>query len=170
MKVTLDTKFKLIDTYDLEYVYLAVYLIGMGRVYLSINANAMRAGARVDRPDQQVYKVMDPNGKSNAPYVLLANVGWAGKFNRAQRAAFNTDEGMAKVLVETILVGCVFGPIIAVTSLLGVCFRIKYALGYTEAPKSRRTGIQLVRLVEGCHSGLVLLIAIKATAGSYIPF
>ena len=115
-KAQLDEKFAFLHTYDLGYVYLAVYIISMGRSRLTINSNAMRAGARIDRPDQHVYKIMDPNGKKDAPFVLMTNAGWAGKFNRAQRGAFNTDEALPMVLVNTVLAGCVFGPIVVATA------------------------------------------------------
>ena len=55
---------------------------------------AERAGARVDRPDQHVYKIMSPEAKASSPYVLMSNTGWTGRFNRAQRGAFNTDGKM----------------------------------------------------------------------------
>merc|ERR1719382_1418206 len=134
MRDGLDTKFAFLHDHDLGYVYLAVYLIGLGRARLTINANAMRDAARLDRPDQHVYKVMDPKGAKDAPFVLMANTGWVGKFNRAQRGAFNTDEVLPMVLVNTVLAGCIFGPVVVFTALLGACGRAKFALGYTESP------------------------------------
>mmetsp|Transcript_14254 Transcript_14254/g.24292 ORF Transcript_14254/g.24292 Transcript_14254/m.24292 type:complete len:236 (-) Transcript_14254:96-803(-) len=170
MKASLDAKFAFLHAYDLGYVYLAVYLIGLGRARLTVNSNAMRAGARLDRPDQHVYKIMDPAGKKDAPYVLMANVGWAGKFNRAQRGAFNTDEALPMVLVNTVLAGGVFGPIVVATALLGVYGRVKFALGYTEKPAARMGGFLPAALGEGWAAGLVLFTAIKAIGGGYVPF
>ena len=37
---------------------------------------------------------MDSKASKDAPYVLMATTGWQGKFNRAQRGAFNTDEAI----------------------------------------------------------------------------
>ena len=121
-------------------------------------------------PDQHVYKIMDPNGKKDAPFVLMTNAGWAGKFNRAQRGAFNTDEALPMVLVNTVLAGCVFGPIVVATALLGVYGRIKFALGYTEVAAARMSGFLPAAIGEGWAAGLVLFTAIKAIGGSFIPF
>ena len=137
---TLAAKFRFLHTYDLGYVYLAIYIIGLGRGRLMVNANSARAGARIDRPDQHIYKVMDPNGAKDAPYVLMATTGWAGKFNRAQRALFNTDETMPQTLVTMALGGALFGPAIVCVALLIVYGRVKFALLYTETTGKRGGG------------------------------
>jgi len=170
MKDALDTKFAFLYDHDLGYVYLAVYLIGLGRARMAVNSNAMRAAARVDRPDQHVYKVMDPKGEKDAPYVLMANTGWAGKFNRAQRGAFNTDEQMPMVLVNTVLAGCLFGPVVVFTALLGAYGRVKFALGYTEAASGRMGGFLPAVIAENWAAGLVLFSGVKAACGGRFPF
>ena len=91
MKAAIDEKLALIAAHDLAWIYLAVYIVSLGRDRIALNANASRAGARVDRPDQHVYKIMSPEAKASSPYVLMSNTGWTGRFNRAQRGAFNTD-------------------------------------------------------------------------------
>lgn len=48
--------------YQLSYIFLAVWLVGYTRTSLSLLANAARAGARLDRPDQHVYKIMACSG------------------------------------------------------------------------------------------------------------
>lgn len=83
-KQVLDAKFAFLHEYDLGYVFLAVWIVSLARNRVSVNANAARAGARVDRPDQHVYKIMDSGAKADAPFVLMANTGHAGRFNRAQ--------------------------------------------------------------------------------------
>lgn len=170
MKDALDTKFAFLHNHDLGYVYLAVLLIAHGRARMVVNANSTRAAARLDRPDQQVYKVMDPKGEKDAPYVLMANTGWAGKFNRAQRGVFNTDEAMPMVLVNTVLAGCIFGPVVLFITLIGVLGRVKFALGYTEGAGSRLGGFLPAMIAENWASGLVLLSGVKAVCGSSFPF
>jgi hypothetical protein len=59
-KALLDEKFKFLHAYDLGYVFLAVWIVALARNALSLNANSARAGARVGRPDQHVYKVCAP--------------------------------------------------------------------------------------------------------------
>jgi hypothetical protein len=48
--------------YQLSYIFLAVWLVGYTRSALGLVANAARAGARLDRPDQHVYKIMACSG------------------------------------------------------------------------------------------------------------
>ena len=48
--------------YQLSYIFLAVWLVGYTRTSLSLLANAARAGAHLDRPDQHVYKIMACSG------------------------------------------------------------------------------------------------------------
>merc|ERR1719240_84439 len=84
---TIDAKFAFMTTWDLGYPLLATFIIGMGRQRIMVNANAARAGARVDRPDQHVYKIMDKNQvlgqpPEKLPFVMMANTGWQGKWNR----------------------------------------------------------------------------------------
>mmetsp|Transcript_103162 Transcript_103162/g.272619 ORF Transcript_103162/g.272619 Transcript_103162/m.272619 type:complete len:238 (+) Transcript_103162:411-1124(+) len=170
MKDALETKFAFLHDHDLGYVYLAVYIIGLGRARMAVNSNAMRAAARVDRPDQHVYKIMTPSGETDAPYVLMANTGWVGKFNRAQRGAFNTDEQMPMVLINTVLAGCVFGPVVVFTALLGAYGRVKFALGYTAATNSRIGGFLPAIIAENWAAGLVLFSGVKAVVGGRFPF
>merc|ERR1719240_1744237 len=97
------------------------------RTLLVVNANAARAPARVDRPDQHVYKIMDKDGPNkDAAYVMMANTGLQGRFNRAQRGVFNTDEALPSVLVNTLLTGFVFGPIVCIILLIVILGRILF--------------------------------------------
>lgn len=164
----LDAKFAFLTQYDLGYVYLAIYIISMGRNRVMVNANVARAGARVDRPDQHVYKVMDAKAPADAPLVLMANTGWPGKFNRAQRGAFNTDESLPQFLVNTLLSGAVFGPAVVPIALLQVYGRVTFALKYTESKSKRGAGFLPAVVGENWMMGLVLFVALKAIGGSLL--
>merc|ERR1712164_215558 len=128
-KAAFDTKLQFIQQYDLGWVFLSVWVISMARARLIVNANAQRAGARVDRPDQHAYKIMDSKAKEDAPLVLMANTGPLGRFNRAQRGVFNTDESMPLYVANTILAGSMFGPVVVLLNLLVAFGRIKFGLG-----------------------------------------
>merc|ERR1711959_119683 len=140
-KAAFDTKLAFIQRYDLGWVFLSVWVISMARARLIVNANAQRAGARVDRPDQHAYKIMDSKAKEDAPLVLMANTGPLGRFNRAQRGVFNTDESMPLYVANTILAGAVFGPVVVMLNCLVAFGRVNFALGYTKSNAERMGGI-----------------------------
>jgi len=157
-----DKKFAFIHEYQLGYVYLAIWIITMARSLLVINANGARGPARVDRPDQHIYKIMAAGGDlKDAPYVLMAGTGAQGRFNRAQRGVFNTDESLPLLVGNIILSGLVFGPIIAGLALLIGFGRVLFGLKYKESPKSRMAGFLPATIGEKWVEGLVLLCAIK---------
>jgi hypothetical protein len=54
MQAVVKSKIDFLAQHDLGWVYLAVYLVALGRDRIAANSNAVRAGARVDRPDQHV--------------------------------------------------------------------------------------------------------------------
>eukprot|EP01046_Picozoa_sp_COSAG06_P005450 COSAG06_NODE_244_length_19215_cov_20.256853_3_plen_168_part_00 len=149
---------------------LCIYIICLGRNRIMANSNAVRAGARLDRPDQHIYKIMDAKASKDAPFVLMANTGWAGKFNRAQRGAFNTDESIPAFLVNTLLTAAVFGPAVVCITLLAVYGRVTFALKYTEASDKRGAGFLPALIGEQWTAGLVIFTAIKAIAGPAMPF
>lgn len=146
---------------QLGFVYLSVIVIQYGRKQLIINANSVRASARLGRPDQHIYRVMSPNFDDEA-YVLMANTGSAGRFNRAQRAVFNTDESFAACLVNTLLAGYVFGPIVTLLCVVQVYGRNMFAVGYTQSADNRGSGFKLALIAEVLLENLVLFCAIQS--------
>ncbi|CAE7763418.1 unnamed protein product [Symbiodinium necroappetens] len=157
-----DAKFHFIYEYQLGYVFLAVWLVGMTRTTITILANGARAPARVNRPDQHVYKIMANSGPlKDAPYVLMANTGAVGRFNRAQRSMYNTDESLPMYLMCTMLAASVFGPIVLLPLLLTAYGRITFARLYIESLTARGAGFLPSMIGEKWTEGLVLLCAIK---------
>ena len=135
-----------------------------------INANGARAPARVDRPDQHIYKIMAEKGPlADAPYVLMATTGDAGRFNRAQRAAYNMDEGLPLYLSATLLAGSVFGPLVALLALLNAYGRVSFADGYKASLGARGGGFMAAVVAEHVTAGLVGLCAIKGLLGPLVP-
>lgn len=166
-----DQKFEFIHEYQLGYVFLAVWITGYTRGFLVANANAARAPTRLDRPDQHVYKIMASSGPlKHAPYVMMANTGAAGRFNRAQRGVFNSDESLPLFLANTILAGSVFGPAILVVICLAAYGRATFAVCYKNSTKSRINGLLPAMIGEVWVSGLVLLCAVKGIFHTHIPF
>lgn len=164
-----DKKFALIHEFQLGYVYLAIWVISYSRAILVVSANSARAPARVDRPDQHVYQIKAAGGNlKDAPYVLMASTGPQGRFNRAQRGVFNTDEAMPVVLANITFAGFVFGPVITCLALLVGYGRVQFGLNYKEAPKARGGGFFMSMIGEKWIEGLVLLCAIKGIFFSFI--
>jgi len=165
-----DAKFHFIYEYQLGYVFLAVWLVGLTRTIITILANGARAPARVNRPDQHVYKIMANSGPlKDAPYVLMANTGAVGRFNRAQRSMYNTDESLPMYLMCTMLAASVFGPIVLLPLLLSAYGRITFARLYIESLTARGAGFLPSMIGEKWTEGLVLLCAIKGIFFKSIP-
>lgn len=166
-----DNKFSFINAHQLGYVFLAVWIINTARGALVVNANGARAPARVDRPDQHIYKIMAASGElKNAPYVMMANTGPQGRFNRAQRGVFNTDEVMPLVLTNVILTGSVFGPLVAILAALWAFGRVSFGLKYKVSAKSRISGFLPAVICEKLMENLTLVCAIKGIFYTSIPF
>lgn len=163
----MDKKFSMLNENQLGYIYLAAWIIAMTRACLIVNANGARSPARVERPDQHVYKVMSAAGKTSAkePYVMMATTGPQGRFNRAQRGVFNMDEALPLVVVNILLAGFVFGPVIVVVCLLIALGRVIFGLKYKESLKARTAGFLPAMVGEKVLEGLVLLCAIKSIGG-----
>ena len=164
-----DAKLELVREHELGWVYATWLVVFFARTYLAINANGARAAARLDRPDQHVYKIMANPAEgsdrsrqlADAPYVLMENTGAAGRFNRAQRAAANMDEGLAGLLAGLLLTAFVFGPIALVLALANGYGRFRYANLYKLDKEQRLAGFVPAQLAEQVVAGLVGLVAIK---------
>ena len=162
----MEAKFQFIRQYQLGYVFLGTWMIGMTRLGVVVLANAARAAARLDRPDQHVYKIMDKSGPlKDAPYVLMASTGAVGRFNRTQRALFNTDESLPLTLTNTILASSVFGPVVLLPLSFYCYGRLSFAVKYRQSLKARSAGFVPSIIGEKWMEGLVLLTAIKSLTG-----
>jgi len=158
-----DKKFAFLRENQLGYVFLAVWIVSMTRATVVCLANGARGPARVDRPDQHVYKIMAADGSlKDAPFVMMVNTGPQGRFNRAQRGVFNLDESLPLVLVNVLLAGSVFGPVVACLCLLIAYGRVIFAAKYRNAAKERGAGFGLTMIGEKWIEGLVLLSAIMS--------
>ena len=157
-----DRKMAIIVDHQLGYVYLTWYIIFVTRFYLTINANGARASAKLDRPDQYIYEIKAKAGAlSKAPYVLMADTGAAGRFNRAQRAAANMDEYLPMFLTGALLVACVLGPVVVVLCLLYMYGRVSYGNKYKESRKYRLQGYIPQLMAEQMVAAFMGFIAVK---------
>ena len=100
---------------------------------------------------------MDRNAPADAPLVLMTNVGAAGRFNRAQRAAFNTDENLPLFLANTLIAGAIFGKAVLLLAMLSATGRVIFALAYTEAADKRGNGLTMSFIGEKWMEGLVAI-------------
>jgi len=157
-----EAKFAFIAAHDLGWVFVAVLVVLFTKAYLVINANGARAGARLDRPDQHIYKIMSPDKYSDAPYVLMATTGAAGRFNRAHRALYNYDEVLPVFLINLVCVASVFGPLGLALALFNLYGRTMFANLYTEDQTKRGPGFMASAISEYLTAGLVMVCAMKA--------
>ena len=164
------TKFAFIHANQLGFVFLAWYLVYLTRVYLMLNANGARGPAMLDRPDQHIYKVMDANAPDDAPYVLMANTGAAGRFNRSMRAVANMDEGLPMYITGLLLSALCFGPCALLPALLTMYGRSTFANGYKESLGARGKGFFASVVAEHLTGSLVLIAALKGLIGPAFPF
>jgi hypothetical protein len=155
--------------HGLGWAGVAWYVIYLARIALSINANACRAAARVGRPDQHVYRLMAADC-DDQPFVLMVTTGAAGRWNRAQRACFNTDESLPVFLSGLVLVALVYGPVAVALAAVNAAGRVAFARLYTESADAREAGFLPAIVAEHLSAALVLVAAIKALAGDALPF
>ena len=107
---------------------------------------------------------------ADAPYVLMATTGAAGRFNRAQRAAFNMDEAMPIFLSGLLLQASVFGWVGLLPALLFSYGSITFCNLYKESSKRRGAGFMPRIIGESLSAGLVGVVAIKGVLGPLMPF
>lgn len=160
-----EDRLQFIANNDLHWVYFSWYAVFVTRCYMSINANGARLPARVDRPDQHVYRVMSSAKPfADMPYVLMVNTGVIGRFNRAQRAAAHMDEFMGLFLTALLLGAAVFGPLSFFMAATYAVARISYANAYTKHAQERLRVIVMIIASEHIVAGFVLFIALKSVA------
>jgi hypothetical protein len=167
-KQSYNNRLELLREYDLGWIYAAWYILMLTRSYATINANGTREEARVDRPDQHAYKIMaNPQSKtgsadlSNAPYVLMENVGPVGRFNRAQRAAFHFDEGLELLLGSIFLAGIIVPQLVFGLTAVYCVGRKGFTDGYTESCKGRMSPFALVVIPSTTIGALVGIVAVQ---------
>merc|ERR1711924_452964 len=120
---------------------LCLWVICYTRSSVVCIANGARAPARVDRPDQHVYKVMVQAGTlKDAPYVMMATTGPQGRFNRAQRGVFNMDESGPYLMANIVAASSIFGPLVLVLCILVAYGRVTFARKYKNAAGDRGAG------------------------------
>eukprot|EP00667_Euglena_gracilis_P023644 EG_transcript_26794 len=162
-----ELRLALLAEYELGWLYLASFLLRAGQSVLTALVVVWRKETKVSVPDQHVYKVFTPPGKDPLPYVLMAEEGALGCFNRAQRAAQNYVEYLPGMVGSVLLAGFVFPLPVFVCTAVFVVARVLMALQYTQAANGRRLGFGLSTLSSTVIEGLLLLVAGKALALQY---
>jgi len=157
-----DKKIELLTAYDLGWVYLVMFAVKLGMFGININLGVARKAAKVNVPDQQVYKVHTPDDASPLGFVLMESEGDLGRFNRAQRAYMNYLESAPLFFVYVLLAGFVFPFPTFVTGFYYAVMRIVAAVGYTQEPKGRMAGNMLGNLGSGVLEGMVIIAGVKA--------
>jgi hypothetical protein len=166
-----DNHLQFLADHDLGWLYAAWYIMYLARLYHNINSNGARAGARVGRPDQHVYKVYNATGgnrkksddATSAPqYVFLENEGNVGRFNRAQRATFHMDEGGSFVVTSMLLAGFVMPKLVYILSACYFLGRLEFANAYTDTLEGRLSKMLLYVFPQHVMIALVGITAVQA--------
>uniref|UniRef100_A0A7S1SKC4 Uncharacterized protein n=1 Tax=Tetraselmis chuii TaxID=63592 RepID=A0A7S1SKC4_9CHLO len=164
-------KLDFIRQHQLGYLYLTWFVVFLAKAYASINANGARAPARVDRPDQHVYQIMAESGPlAGSPYVMMTTTGAVGRFNRAQRACGNMDEGMPLFVSGLLLQGAVFGPLAACIATLYMYGSVRFANDYKVDPSKRIHGFMCAMIAQYLSCGLVTVVAFQTLLRPLLPF
>jgi hypothetical protein len=90
--------------------------------------------------------------------------GAAGKFNRAQRAAFHMDESIALVLTRVLLTGFVLPRVVFVLTVLYSLGRLSFTAGYTQSLEGRLSTMVHYGIPEHVLVALVGIIAVQSIA------
>jgi len=169
MAAIADEHLQFLADHDLGWLYAAWYIVYLARCYHNINSNGARAGARVSRPDQHVYKIhggvnddKKNDDTTSSPYIFLENEGPVGKFNRAQRATFHMDESGAFVVTSMLLAGFVMPKLVYILSACYFLGRLEFANAYTQSLEGRQGKMILYVFPEALMIASVGIIAVQA--------
>mmetsp|Transcript_737 Transcript_737/g.2243 ORF Transcript_737/g.2243 Transcript_737/m.2243 type:complete len:224 (-) Transcript_737:191-862(-) len=146
--------------FELGPVYLVIWVLKYFILLINANLGTARRRTKVNVPDQHVYQVY--GGPAAGSFVMMADDGDMGKFNRAQRALQNLMEQLPMLLVELLLVGFVFPwEVMAIAILWGMA-RLKGATGYTEDRKARMKGNMASMVLGGVLDGMLVVSGVEA--------
>mmetsp|Transcript_62170 Transcript_62170/g.98147 ORF Transcript_62170/g.98147 Transcript_62170/m.98147 type:complete len:222 (-) Transcript_62170:62-727(-) len=161
-----DAKIDILAKQDLGWVYLGFAATKFTHLAINTNLGMRRKEARINVPDQQVYKVhLGTQAKSmklELGYVLMEQDGVLGAFNRAQRALQLYLENLPHFLASFFVAGYVFPFPTFVTGMCIACSRTAGAIGYTTDPNGRMAGGMFSSLMTTVLEGFIVLAGAKA--------
>jgi len=147
---------------DIGFLYLAMIMYQIMAVGMGGIAAMWRVQIDVGAPHQAVMKVAGKDPDTEMPYVILAEEGDYGAFNRAQRAVLNTGEYLPLVLTWSLLGGLVFPKPIFVLACLYMLTRILYAKMYADETEGRGAGFGISQhLVAPTMLGFTLIAMVQ---------
>merc|ERR1711959_40304 len=156
-----DSKIATLASLGLGWTYLGLWVIKFTQLVSGINLGLARTESKVGLPNQHVYKVQGAEG-SKLGYVLMETEGAHGKFNRAQRAVQNYNEGFPLFGLMFLAASFVF-PFAAFLTLVCQCIgKVFSALGYTASVDGRMPGTMGSILCSGTIEAMVLFAGLKA--------
>eukprot|EP00403_Amphidinium_massartii_P047090 CAMPEP_0178459268 /NCGR_PEP_ID=MMETSP0689_2-20121128/48031_1 /TAXON_ID=160604 /ORGANISM="Amphidinium massartii, Strain CS-259" /LENGTH=214 /DNA_ID=CAMNT_0020085717 /DNA_START=99 /DNA_END=743 /DNA_ORIENTATION=- len=155
-----DGKYAVLSSLDLGWLYLALFLISVTKVFVSWHAMYHRHQACIMQPNMYGYKVMTKEGAAAMPYVLQEEEGGVGKANRAQRAIDNYMEYLPILVAHLLAAGFVYPMTCFVIACIVLVARIMYATAYTKDKKARSSGFALFFLASVVLEALVLVIGV----------
>jgi len=151
-----DQKVAALSAGNLQWLYLAVLVMGLVLGFQQVFVAYHRKLARVENPDQYIFKTM----LKDDAYIRLEMDGPVGAFNRAQRGIDNTREDFVVKFISLIFAGYVFPEVSFILAVVVLLARVLFSYGYIY--KSRMTGQMLSMIASIVVNGLLIWTVVLA--------
>ena len=160
------TKIALVRTYDLQWLYLALFLMCRAVNYLNMYPTRFKARVMLRksgnlRANMYLYKQIGSGAKDDVA-VVLQDEGDAGMYNRANRSLHHFTESASTTVAAMLLAGFVYPKVTFALAVLTAIGAVWHPRGYAVGGYGKHGGGFGVRLLAGVMvEGLLLIVVFK---------
>eukprot|EP00927_Polykrikos_kofoidii_P079092 TRINITY_DN75886_c0_g1_i1.p1 TRINITY_DN75886_c0_g1~~TRINITY_DN75886_c0_g1_i1.p1 ORF type:complete len:260 (+),score=28.82 TRINITY_DN75886_c0_g1_i1:99-782(+) len=165
---TYDAKISVLSTQGVSYIYLSAVAFSVLVSWLNFfpmfyKRKIMKASSGNLRANMLVYKVNVQDPGQKMPYVVLAEEGGIGEYNRANRSLHHFTEQSMGTVLNILLAGFVFQFPVFVLVIVFAVGRISHQIGYAHGGYGFHIpGFQLIIYSTATLEMLVFLSAYKS--------